>query len=132
MQIIALIIQVLTLLIFVRAISSWIVPYGSNAEWYRILFVSTEWLLGPIRNLMQKAMGNVMMDFSPIVAILLLQFIGGALLGRGLSYPQAAMRVVALYTTVNTHTIASPSDDVNLLGRLCCPRAFSRDSAYGQ
>ena len=77
---IALIIQVLTLLIFVRAIASWIVPYGSNAEWYRILFISTEWILAPIRQLMQRAMGNVMMDFSPIVAILLLQFIGSALL----------------------------------------------------
>ncbi|PZS00972.1 MAG: YggT family protein [Candidatus Chloroheliales bacterium] len=80
MQIIALIIQVLTLLVFVRAIASWIVPLGSNAEWYRILFVSTEWLLAPIRNLMQRAMGNVMIDFSPIVAILLLQFIGSMLL----------------------------------------------------
>ncbi len=80
---IGLIIQVLTLLIFVRAIASWIVPNGSNAEWYRILFISTEWILAPIRQLMQKAMGNVMMDFSPIVAILLLQFIGSALLGRG-------------------------------------------------
>lgn len=81
MNVIALIIQVLTLLIFVRAIVSWIVPYGSTAQWYRLLFASTEWLLGPIRNIMQRAMGNVMMDFSPIVAILLLQFLGSLLLG---------------------------------------------------
>lgn len=81
MNIIALILQVLTLLVFIRAIVSWVVPYGSTAEWYRLLFVSTEWLLGPIREIMRRAMGNVMIDFSPIVAILLLQFIGTILIG---------------------------------------------------
>ncbi len=80
-DLISAVIYILTLLIFVRAIISWVMPYGSKASWYQLLIASTEWLLAPIRNLMSKAMGSVMIDFSPIVAILLLQFLGSILLG---------------------------------------------------
>jgi YggT family protein len=58
---------VYNLIIFARVIASWIVQNPYNPI-YRFLFSMTEPILGPIRRMMP----NMGLDFSPIVAYLLL------------------------------------------------------------
>lgn len=69
---ISLLLQVLTLAIFARLLLSWVDPMA-NMRITQILRDITEPILAPIRNLMP----NVgMFDFSPIIALLLLQALG--------------------------------------------------------
>jgi YggT family protein len=71
-QIVATTLTVLSILIFIRAIISWIPgivdPRGPIAEF---LITVTEPILAPIRSLMPR----MMFDFSPMLAILLLNVI---------------------------------------------------------
>ena len=71
LQAIRLLCQILLLAIFVRIIISWLAPMISNT-FTDILFRLTEPILAPIRNLLPR-MG--MFDFSPLVALLVLQII---------------------------------------------------------
>jgi YggT family protein len=66
--------QILSLAILVRAVLSWF-PVSRGNPLVDILFQITEPVLAPIRRVL-PSMG--MMDLSPLVAILLLQFIGDA------------------------------------------------------
>ena len=72
---------VLSILIIARALLSWVPnlidPRGPIAEF---LYTTTEPILAPIRSLMPR----MMLDFSPLIAILLLQLIGQVLI-RSLS-----------------------------------------------
>jgi YggT family protein len=78
---ISLLFQVLSLAILGRVLLSWVDPTG-NMRITQILRELTEPILAPIRNLM-PSMG--MFDFSPIIAMLLLQalqrLIVGAMVG---------------------------------------------------
>jgi YggT family protein len=68
--------QALTLAIFVRVIMSWVplkLPFGLG----EFVFAVTEPILGPIRRALPIAGG---MDFSPIVAFLLIQVVQAVLL----------------------------------------------------
>jgi YggT family protein len=69
--------QVLTVVIIARALISWIPnlinPRGPIAEF---LYTVTEPILGPLRRIIPR-MG--MMDLTPMIAILLIQFIAGAI-----------------------------------------------------
>jgi uncharacterized protein YggT (Ycf19 family) len=80
-QIVDVTILVLTILIIVRSLSSWVPqlidPRGPIAEF---LYTTTEPILGPIRALMPR----MMFDFSPMIAIILLQVIG-QVISRGVS-----------------------------------------------
>jgi YggT family protein len=69
--IISYLFNALTLLIIARALLSWIDP-GMRSSVGKILVDITEPLIGPIRRMMPSAGG---IDFSPIVAIILLQFV---------------------------------------------------------
>lgn len=71
----ALLLQVLTYAIIGRAIISWFDP-GFGNPISRFLFDVTEPILRPIRSLMP---GNMMIDFSPIIAILLISLLRGML-----------------------------------------------------
>lgn len=73
---IQLLLQVLTIAIFVRVLLSWVDPRG-NMRITQFMHELTEPVLGPIRSVMPTV---GMFDFSPIIAILLLQVIGRALL----------------------------------------------------
>lgn len=66
--------EVLTIAIFIRAILSWVSP-GPNAL-TGILTAITEPLLAPLRRVLPRA---GMVDFSPFVAIIILQLIAGFL-----------------------------------------------------
>lgn len=69
--IISYLFNALTLLILARALLSWVDP-GMRSSVGKILVDITEPLIGPIRRMM-PSMGGL--DFSPIIAIILLQFV---------------------------------------------------------
>ena len=73
---ISLLFQVLSLAILGRVLLSWIDPMG-NMRITQIIRDVTEPLLAPIRNLMPNMS---MFDFSPIIALLLLQAVNRLLL----------------------------------------------------
>jgi YggT family protein len=73
---IQLLLQALSIAILGRVLLSWIDPRG-NMRVTQILHEMTEPILGPIRSVMPSV---GMFDFSPIIAMLLLQVIGSALL----------------------------------------------------
>ncbi len=63
--------SVLTLLILARVIISWVMP-GSGGGLVAFVYAATEPMLAPIRKLLPAAAG---LDFSPLIAILVLQVI---------------------------------------------------------
>ncbi len=75
-EIVALLIQLYSLVILARVLMSWVQvdPYNPVV---RTIFDLTEPVLQPIRNLLPPAAG---LDFSPSIAIILLQFIGQILI----------------------------------------------------
>lgn len=64
--------QVLTWAIIIRALLSWF-SIGGAQPLFRLLIEITEPVLVPIRRVLP---GVGMIDFSPLIAILLIQFIG--------------------------------------------------------
>lgn len=70
---ISIIQQVLIGLIFIRVVLSWLQIY------IKFIFDTTEWLLGPIRRLIPPVGG--MLDFSPLLAILILQVMADLIIG---------------------------------------------------
>lgn len=67
--------QFMTFAVFIRCILSWF-PIGGDNIICRFLYRVTEPLLAPIRNLVNKSpIGGFMIDFSPIVALILLQVV---------------------------------------------------------
>ena len=77
-QIILTIIQILTFVIFLRVILSWIVVMMRTSNEflisaYRILEQITEPILAPLRRVLPRTGG---IDFSPMIAIILLWILG--------------------------------------------------------
>lgn len=68
--ILGIILQLVTLLIFVRAVISWFSPDPYNPL-VRFLYQSTEPILQPIR----RYLPPMALDFSPVIALLLVIFI---------------------------------------------------------
>lgn len=73
-------IRVMNYLIFARVMMSWIVKDYSNPI-VQFIYQVTEPILAPIRSVLTKIGIGGMLDFSPIVAMLLIQMLGGYLLG---------------------------------------------------
>ncbi|HEU4328955.1 MAG TPA: YggT family protein [Roseiflexaceae bacterium] len=69
---VTLLLQILSLAILGRVLISWVDPFG-NMRISQILRDLTEPILGPIRSFLPN---NTMFDFSPIIAMLLLQALG--------------------------------------------------------
>ncbi len=75
-------IWLVTILIFVRVLSSWLLlifgPHSPITVFFtrgplgEFIFTITEPILGPIRNIMPRGM---MLDLSPMIAILVMQFL---------------------------------------------------------
>jgi len=68
--------EVLTIVIFLRAIMSWISPDMTNGL-ARVLYQVTEPLLSPLRRIIPRV---GLFDLTPLVAIILLQVISRLLL----------------------------------------------------
>lgn len=69
--------KVLDSLIFIRVILSWF-PIRKDNALIRLLYALTEPILGPIRNILFKSpLGGpgMMLDFSPIIAIFLIEIL---------------------------------------------------------
>lgn len=75
-MLVQLFVQIYSLVILARVLMSWvnIDPYSPLA---RTIFDLTEPVLAPIRNLLPQTTG---LDFSPIIAMVLLQIIGQMLI----------------------------------------------------
>lgn len=70
-------IRILEFLIIANAFLSWL-PLGYDNPIVNIVRRLTEPILGPVRKLMERSIfgkGNMMVDFSPIVAFMLLEAI---------------------------------------------------------
>lgn len=80
-QAVSLLFEIIEFLILVRCILSWF-PLGENVI-TRFVYMMTEPILGPIRNMMQKSPlgGASMIDFSPVLAIILLSAISNIIMG---------------------------------------------------
>ncbi len=74
---IAMLFQILSLAILIRVLLSWVDPMG-NMRVTQMLRDLTEPILAPIRNLLPNMM---MIDFSPFIAMLLLQMLGKLIVG---------------------------------------------------
>ncbi|GAC1407522.1 MAG: YggT family protein [Chloroflexota bacterium] len=66
--------NILMLSIIIRAVLSWVNPSWDKPV-FRLLLEITEPILGPIRRIMPRV---GMLDLSPLIAIVVLQFIAGA------------------------------------------------------
>jgi YggT family protein len=69
------VVTIYTFLIIVRAIISWVNP-DPYSPIVRTLDRLTGPVLNPIRKVMQRISGNLPIDFSPIIAIFLIQLLG--------------------------------------------------------
>jgi YggT family protein len=78
-QIANLLLNLLSLAIIIRALLSWVLPVGRD-RWTRILVDITEPILAPIRALLSRVL-PIPIDFSPIVAILLIELLRNILIG---------------------------------------------------
>jgi YggT family protein len=72
-----LLINALVFIIFVQALASWMLPQFSGKQWSILLRELSDPILMPIRQVL-PTFGSI--DFSPLVAILLLEFVLGPLL----------------------------------------------------
>ena len=70
--------KIYTFLIVIRAIISWVNPDPYNPV-VRTLDKLTEPVLYPIRKVMWRVTGNLPIDFSPFIAIVLIQVVGAFL-----------------------------------------------------
>ena len=75
--------QVLEWLIFIRIILSWIALFGINNRVGRCMYELTEPILGPCRRMLDKSPlgGGMMLDFSPVIALILMVLVKQLLLG---------------------------------------------------
>jgi YggT family protein len=75
-QIVTMLLNALALAIFIRALLSWFMPVGRDPI-TRFLVDVTDPILQPIRNLTSNLIPGMMIDFSPIIAIIVLQLLAG-------------------------------------------------------
>jgi YggT family protein len=78
-DIVAAAIYVLTIAIIIRALLSWFPNIDPRNPIVEFIVTITEPVLAPIRSVMPR-MG--MIDFTPLIAIILLQVIGGIILSN--------------------------------------------------
>ncbi len=75
-------INLLVILIIIRALLSWFMQLGRDPL-TRLLLDITDPILAPIRSLTSRIIPGMPMDFSPIIAIMALQFLAGLVLKAG-------------------------------------------------
>ncbi|NLI57919.1 MAG: YggT family protein [Clostridium sp.] len=75
-----LLLDIMVMVLAARAISSWL-PISREGAFFRILYKITDPIINPIRRLIQKSSfgRNMMLDFSPAIAILIIYIIKGIL-----------------------------------------------------
>ena len=83
MQIICFLLEAFLIALFVRIILSWfpIQPGGFMAQAFSVLYTVTEPVLGPMRRAIPPIGGAF--DVSPLILIIGIQIVSGAILGCG-------------------------------------------------
>ena len=71
-------VRVINLLILIRVLMSWFIKDPRN-QFAVIIYSLTEPILGPFRELLRKFGVGGMLDFSPIVALLVIQLIANVI-----------------------------------------------------
>lgn len=76
--------EIMTLMIVARALLSW-VPMGVGGDFmYKLknmLYQLTEFMIAPIRSLLKHTpLGNMPVDFSPVIALIAIELIGSVLI----------------------------------------------------
>jgi YggT family protein len=71
---ISFLIRIYTIIIIIRAIISWVQPNPYNPI-VQMLYKLTEPVLSPIRRILSRLLPNFGIDFSPFVAIIILEII---------------------------------------------------------
>lgn len=74
-----LLISVLQFTIFAEAVLSF-VPNVKETKYYNVLVSFNYPILEPFRRIQEKFFGNMMVDFSPMMAFMFLSLIGGAII----------------------------------------------------
>ncbi len=75
-EVVNILFTIVTWAIIIRVVISWVRPTSMNPSWRQFLtyvYKITEPILGPIRRLLPT--GGIGIDFSPLVAIIVLQII---------------------------------------------------------
>jgi YggT family protein len=85
-ELIHYVVWIYTLAIIIRAFISWVQPNPYNPI-VQILYRLTEPVLSPIRRVLLKSIPNMGFDFSPLVAIILLQIFERILIKILLHFP---------------------------------------------
>lgn len=70
--------RILEFFIFARVLLSWIPIFRSDSPVIRFIYLMTEPVLGPLREILRKSplgSSGMMLDFSPVLALVLFQFI---------------------------------------------------------
>ena len=76
---IAILSEIITWAIIIRSLVSWL-PISQDNFFVRMLDVITEPVVAPVRNIMNRLIKTPMMiDFSPIIAMIIVDVIAGAL-----------------------------------------------------
>ena len=75
--------NLLEFLIFIRILLSWIPIFGYNNPIGRLIYSLTEPILGPCRRMLDKSPlgGGMMLDFSPVIALILMMLVKQLLVG---------------------------------------------------
>lgn len=77
-RVISWLIDIVSILIVVRALLSWL-PLGENNKLLYFLDVMTEPVVSPIRKLLNKseALSQIPIDLAPLIALIILSLLGG-------------------------------------------------------
>ena len=75
--------NLLEFLIFIRILLSWIPIFGYNNPIGRLIYSLTEPILGPCRRMLDNSPlgGGMMLDFSPVIALILMMLVKQLLVG---------------------------------------------------
>ena len=73
-SLVQMIFNLLELAIFIEVVLSWVYRGGSN-QYIELLHKITEPLLEPGRKIQERYLNNMMVDFSPIIALVILMFL---------------------------------------------------------
>lgn len=71
-EFLSFLLDILTWLIILRAILSWI-PQMRHNRWYQMLIDLTETFVGPVRRILPASGG--MIDFAPLITIFIIQLL---------------------------------------------------------
>lgn len=68
-------VQFIEIMVFIRVLMSWIPAIGNNRGFVEFIYAVTDPIIEPVKNIMDRYINTGPIDFSPIVALFLLQLV---------------------------------------------------------